>query len=186
MRCWGMPPVVAPEGPWDVTQRIRVVRGARVLVDSDLAEIYGVATKRLNEARLRNARRFPADFAFRVTAAEAEILRSQFATSSSLHGGRRHLPWVFTEHGALMAASVLNSSRAVQMSIYVVRAFVRLKSMLASSPQLAAKLAELERDLRELDRETRAQFEEVYTAIRALTSAPASRSRPIGFTAPIE
>jgi len=185
MRRWDMPPVATPKNPSDVTQRTRVVRGVRVLMDSDLAEIYGVPTKRLNEARQRNATRFPADFAFRVTAVEAEILRSQFATSSALHGGRRYMPWVLTEHGAIMAASVLNSSRAVEMTVYVVRAFVRLTSILASSPQLAAKLAELERDLRGLDRETRARFEEVYAATRALMSAPTPRSRPIGFTADV-
>jgi hypothetical protein len=115
------------------------------MVDSDLARLYGVATSRLNEQVKRNQGRFPKDFAFQLTSEELSNLMSQFATSSSsAHGGRRKLPNVFTEHGALMAASVLSSPEAVDMSILVVRAFVQLRNILATHRQLAAKLEELE------------------------------------------
>jgi hypothetical protein len=123
---------------------IHLIRGHRVMLDSDLAVIYGVTTKRLNEQLRRNRSRFPNDFAFQLTAKELTNLRSQIATSS-FHGGRRYSPWVFTEHGALMLASVLNSEIAVQASVRVVRAFVRLREMVAANAQLAAKLEELER-----------------------------------------
>jgi len=134
---------------------IHFIRGQRVMLDSDLAMIYGVTTKRLNEQLKRNRLRFPPDFAFQLTVQEfrnlksriaTSSLRSQFGTSSS-HGGKRKLPLVFTEHGALMLASVLNSEIAVQASVRVVRAFVRLREMVAANAQLAAKLQELERRL---------------------------------------
>lgn len=123
------------------------------MLDSDLAMIYAVTTKRLNEQLKRNRARFPADFAFQLTVQEFRNLKSQIATSSlrsqfvtsNSHGGKRKLPWVFTEHGALMLASVLNSAIAVQASVRVVRAFVRLREMVAANAQLAAKLKELER-----------------------------------------
>jgi len=134
---------------------IHLIRGQRVMLDSDLAMIYGVTTKRLNEQLKRNRLRFPPDFAFQLTVQEfrnlksriaTSSLRSQFGTSSS-HGGKRKLPLVFTEHGALMLASVLNSEIAVQASVRVVRVFVRLREMVAANAQLAAKLQELERRL---------------------------------------
>jgi len=134
---------------------IHFIRGQRVMLDSDLAMIYGVTTKRLNEQLKRNRLRFPPDFAFQLTVQEfrnlksriaTSSLRSQFGTSSS-HGGKRKLPLVFTEHGALMLASVLNSEIAVQASVRVVRVFVRLREMVAANAQLAAKLQELERRL---------------------------------------
>ncbi len=132
---------------------VHLIRGQRVMFDSDLAAIYRVTTKRLNEQVKRNRSRFPEDFAFQLTAKDIEDLRSQIATSSlrsqfatsKRKGGRRYLPWVFTEHGALMLASVLNSEIAVQASVRVVRAFVRLREMVAANAQLAAKLEELER-----------------------------------------
>ena len=123
---------------------VHLIRGQRVMFDSDLAAIYQVTTKRLNQQVKRNRSRFPEDFAFQLTAKDIENLRSQFATSKR-KGGRRYLPWVFTEHGALMLASVLNSEIAVQASVRVVRAFVRLREMVAANAQLAAKLEELER-----------------------------------------
>jgi hypothetical protein len=123
--------------------RILVIRGQRVLLDSDLAELYEVETKRFNEQVRRNLNRFPPDFMFSLTQAEFESLRSQIATSN--RGGRRYLPMAFTEHGAIMAASVLNSDRAVQMSVYVVRAFVQLRAVLLDHKALADKLASLER-----------------------------------------
>ena len=134
---------------------IHFIRGQRVMLDSDLAVIHGVTTKRLNEQLKRNRLRFPPDFAFQLTVQEfrnlksriaTSSLRSQFGTSSS-HGGKRKLPLVFTEHGALMLASVLNSEIAVQASVRVVRVFVRLREMVAANAQLAAKLQELERRL---------------------------------------
>ncbi|HXF75083.1 MAG TPA: ORF6N domain-containing protein, partial [Methylomirabilota bacterium] len=126
--------------------RIFTIRGCRVMVDSDLAELYGVPVKRLNEQVRRNADRFPPDFAFQMTREEYDSLRSQIATLERGRGRhRKYLPWVFTEHGAIMAANVLNSRRAVEASVYVVRAFVRLRRAVASHKELARKLAELER-----------------------------------------
>jgi ORF6N domain len=116
-----------------------------VMLDSDLARIYGVPTFRLNETVKRNRDRFPADFLFQLTADEFQNLISQIAISSSGHGGRRKLPWAFTEHGALMAANVLRSRRAVEMSIHVIRAFVTLRREAGRYAELARKLAELER-----------------------------------------
>jgi hypothetical protein len=172
---------------YDVASHIYVVRGCRVLLDTDLALLYGVLPKRLNEAVRRNGARFPADFGFRLSAAEWRSLRSQIATLKTGRGAhRKHPPTVFTEHGALMAAMLLNSGRAVEMSVYVIRAFVRLRGVAAASPGLARKLAELENSIASLDRDTRQRFEHVYAAIRALTARPAAKSRPIGFTAPLE
>ncbi len=131
-----------------VESLIRLVRGQRVILDADLAQVYGVPTKQLNQAVRRNIEKFPEDFAFEVDFEEVTNLRSQFVTSSG-HGGRRHRPVAFTEHGAIMAANVLRSPRAVQMSVFVVRAFVKMRETLAQNKELAAKLAELERNLTE-------------------------------------
>lgn len=134
----------------EIERLIYVVRGHRVILDSDLAKIYGVPTARLNEQVKRNAKRFPQDFMFRLTPQEFQNLISQFATSS--WGGRRKLPYVYTEHGAVMAANVLNSARAVQMSVFVVRAFVRMRSLMTERHELAKQLAALEKKLmRRLD-----------------------------------
>jgi len=161
-----------------VQERILLIRGQRVILDRDLAELYGVSTKRLNEQVRRNAERFPADFMFRLTQQEAERLnRSQFATGSQKHRDPRFQPFAFTEHGAIMAANVLNSRRAVTMSVNVVRAFVRLRQMLASHKELARRLEELE--LR-----YDAQFKVVFDAIRELMdqqSAPEPEEPKIGF-----
>jgi len=176
----------APAGQTDLAEtgkRIVIVRGQRALLDADLARLYGVTPKRLNEQVRRNLGRFPADFLFTMEIKELRNLRSQFATSS--WGGRRYQVLAFTEHGAFMAANVLNSQRATEMSIYVVRAFVKLRELLASNEQLARKLVELEKSLTTLDLKTRRQFEEVYAAIRALMAPPEPSSRPIDFTADI-
>jgi hypothetical protein len=143
-----------------IDSMIRSIRGVRVMLDSDLAAIYGVSTKRLNEQVKRNLNRFPADFMFQLTAKEAVALRSQIATgsksrsilksqiaTSSSHGGRRSHPYAFTEYGALMAANVLNSERAVQMSVFVIRAFVKMRETLLGTRELAKKLALLEKKL---------------------------------------
>jgi len=140
------------------------IRGARVILDSDLAALYGVTTKRLNEQFKRNRKRFPEDFAFQLTVEEADSLRSQFATSSSgdaplrsqsatLKTGRgqhrKYRPYAFTEHGALQAANVLNSPRAVQMSVFVVRAFLKMRALLGDKRELAKQLAALEKELKQ-------------------------------------
>ncbi len=155
---------------------IHLIRGLRVMHDSDLAVIYRVTTKRLNEQVRRNRTRFPEGFAFQLTAEEVINLRSQIATSS-LHGGRRYLPWVFSEHGGIMLASVLNSDVAIQASVRVVRAFVRLREMVAGNVQLAAKLAELERRLDSHDQ----SIANLFQAIRQLLRPPEKPKREIGF-----
>jgi hypothetical protein len=161
--------------------RIFFVRGQKVMLDSDLAEIYAVSTKRLNEQVKRNARRFPIDFVFRLTHAEHENLRSQNATSSRTYGGRRYLPFVFTEHGAVMLASVLNSAVAVRASVFVVRAFVKLREVLAAHKELALRLNELETRVQGHDDSLNA----VIAAIRDLMEPlQARRGRRIGFRAP--
>ena len=179
-----MPTPAAQSDLAEIGKRIVVVRGQRVLLDTDLARLYGVTPKRLNEQVRRNLRRFPSDFLLTLEINELRNLRSQFATSS--WGGRRYRILAFTEHGAFMAANILNSQRATEMSIYVVRAFVKLREVLASNEQLARKLRELEKSLATLDVRTRRQFEEVYATIRALMTPPASKSRPIGFTADLD
>jgi hypothetical protein len=159
-----------------VEPQILIVRGQRVILDPDLAALYGVTVKRLNEQVKRNAARFPEDFMFRLTLEEAEFLRSQFATSRS-HGGRRHLPHAFTEHGAIMAASVLNSRKAVQMSLFVVRAFVRLREMIATNRVLATKMTELESRLDTHD----ATILQLIQEINRLMRPTRRRRRQIGF-----
>ena len=127
---------------------IREVRGQKVILDTDLARIYGIPTFRLNEAVKRNRERFPEDFMFPLTGAEAAALTSQFAISKKGRGGRRTLPYAFTEHGAIMAANVLNSSHAVQMSVFVVRAFLKMRALLGDKRELAQKLVSLEKELK--------------------------------------
>ena len=127
--------------------RILILRHQKVILDTALAELYSVPVKRLNEQIKRNRQRFPADFMFHLTPRENKCLRSQFATSKIGRGGRRSLPYAFTEHGAIMAATVLNSEQAVEMSVYVVRAFVRLRAALAANRELAGRIEELEKHL---------------------------------------
>jgi hypothetical protein len=126
-----------------IERRIYVIRGQKVMLDSDLAELYEVPTKRLNEAVRRNPGRFPEDFMFQLTNEEAEVLRSQIATSKGGRGGRRYLPYAFTELGVAMLSSVLNSERAVQMNILIMRAFVRLREALATNEALAHRIDEV-------------------------------------------
>jgi len=164
-----------------IERRIFLIRGHKVMLDSDLAELYGVTTRRLNEQVRRNRDRFPADFAFLLTRPEFAILKSHFATSSSGWGGRRKLPYAFTEHGVVMAANVLQSPVAVRASIQVVRAFVRLREILASHKDLARKLEEMEKKYD-------ATFKVVFDAIRKLMAPPPPPPepprRPIGFMTP--
>lgn len=158
-----------------IERAIIMVRGEKVMLDSELAEIYGVETKALNQAVKRNAARFPEDFMFRITADEvADLNRSQIVTGSQKHRDPRFPPYAFTEHGALMLANVLNSERAAQTSVMVVRAFVRLRQLLSSNAELARKLEALERKYD-------AQFKVVFDAIRQLMSPPAKPKREIGF-----
>lgn len=170
-----------------ITHRILLLRGQKVLLDADLAALNGVETRRLNEQVRRNLERFPQDFIFEVTVDELANLKSHFATSS--WGGRRKRPMAFTEHGAIMVATILKSPRAVEMSVYVVRAFVRLCEVLASNTELAKRLDDLEQATEALAmqhdtfaRNTRAQLKQVFDAIRELMTPPEpQKKRPIGF-----
>lgn len=158
----------------EIVAAIHVVRGQRVMLDSDLAVLYGVTTGRLNEQVKRNRGRFPADFMFRLQATEARSLISQFAISNSGRGGRRKLPNVFTEHGAVMLASVLNTPIAVATSVEVVRAFLRLRQLLESNAELARKLDALEKRYD-------GQFRVVFEAIRELMNPPPAPAKRVGF-----
>lgn len=164
-----------------IEQSILLIRGQKVMLDNDLADLYGVPTKRLNEQVRRNAKRFPSDFMFQLTADEAEALRSQFATLKRGRGmHRKYAPYAFTEQGVAMLSSVLNSGRAIEVNIAIMRAFVRLREILATHKDLAAKLAELEKKLGEHDE----KFQLVFEAIRQLMAPPPPpKRRRIGFAA---
>jgi hypothetical protein len=166
-----------------ISQSILILRGQRVLLDFDLAVIYGVNTGRLNEAVRRNIARFPEDFMFQLTGDEAASSRSQLAI---LKRGRGHnvkyLPYAFTEYGAIQAANVLRSARAIEMGIFVVRAFVQLRNLLASNKELAQQLENLERKVGSHDQ----AINGILKAIRELMNPPTHKSRPIGFTANID
>jgi hypothetical protein len=157
---------------------ILTVRGQRVMLDSDLAKVYGVSTMRLNEQLKRNLSRFPNDFAFQLTRQEFANLISHFAISSS-HGGRRKLPWVFTEHGAIMLASVLSGAVAVDASVRVVRAFVYLRQQMATNRELALKFTELEKRLDSHDESLAALFEAIRQLLKPVTSE--TPRREIGY-----
>jgi phage regulator Rha-like protein len=160
------------------------IRGQRVILDADLAKAYRVTTTRLNQQVRRNSDRFPEDFAFQLTAAEFAGLMLQSATSKKGRGGRRKLPLAFTEHGAIMAANVLNSPRAVQMSVFVVRAFVKMREALAQNKELAAKLAELERKLTDRLDDHEQAITHILDEIKKLMEplpAPEPERREVGF-----
>lgn len=163
-----------------VESRILLVRHRKVILDRDIAELYGVPVRHLNQQLKRNQERFPEDFVFQLTAEEDADLRSQIVISREKHGGRRYLPYAFTEHGALMAASVLNSQRAVQMSVFVVRAFVRLRELLATNRQIAEKLDELENRLNSTD----SVILNVIATLKGLTKNKVVRRKRIGFQLP--
>jgi hypothetical protein len=156
-----------------IERTIYVIRGEKVIIDADLAALYGVETRVLIQAIKRNARRFPKDFVFRLSTVEFESLRSQIVISKG-KGGRRSLPYAFTEHGVVMAANVLNNDRAVRTSVEIVRAFVRLRQMLASHAELSRRLDELES---KYDR----QFKVVFDAIRQLMLPIEKNRKRIGF-----
>ena len=162
-----------------IERSILVLRGQKVLLDAELAALYGVTTKRLNEQVKRNRERFPEDFMFRLTPVELDGLnRSQIATGSQRHRDPRFAPYAFTEHGAIMAANVLASPRAIEMSVHVVRAFVRLREMIGANKELARKLDELEGKLATHDQ----AIAGLIVAIRELMRPPEpAKKRRIGF-----
>ncbi len=164
-----------------VSSKILVLRNQKVILDTDLAELYGVPVKHLNQQVKRNSHRFPSDFLFTLTKAESESLRSQFVTSNGSRGGRRYLPYAFTEHGAIMAATVLNSKRAIEMSIFVVRAFVGMRHALVVNQHVVSKLSELEARLDSHD----ADIQDLVEAIRELMAPLPAQNRRIGFEAPL-
>jgi hypothetical protein len=157
-----------------IERSILLIRGHKVMLDADLAVLYAVSTKRLNEQVRRNRSRFPGDFMFQLTEEEVRSLRSQFATSKKGRGGRRYSPLVFTEQGIAMLSTVLNSERAIQVNIEIMRAFVRLREMIATHKDLARKLEALEKRYD-------AQFKVVFDAIRELMASPTPKKRKIGF-----
>ena len=166
-----------------IAQAIFVIRGQKVIIDADMAELYEVTTKRFNEQVRRNLERFPQDFMLQLSQEEWDALRSQFATLKTGRGQhRKYLPYAFTEHGAIMAATILNSPRATEVSVYVVRAFVRLREVLASNKELALKLSELESRIGlKLDSHDQA-IAGILNAIRELMRPPEpAKKRPIGF-----
>lgn len=165
-----------------IAHRISLVRGRKVLLDADLAALYGVSTKRFNEQVRRNAARFPEDFMFRLTAREWNSLRSQFATLKMGRGQhRKYVPLAFTEHGAIMAATILNSPRATEISVYVVRAFMRLRELVASNRAFARRLGRVEKKLGSHDQ----VIGDLINAIRQLMAEPQPhKGRPIGFVLP--
>ena len=180
----------------DITTLIVTVRGKRVILDRDLAGLYGTTTKRLNEQVRRNRNRFPEDFMFRLTTKEwadltsqivmsnTESNRSQIATGSQRHRDPRFTPYAFTEHGALMAANILRSERAIQMSVFVVRAFIHMRQMLIEQRGLARKLAELEKELTARLDVHETAINEIFTQIKRLLSPqpePELRKKRIGF-----
>src|SRR3984957_6529684 len=165
-----------------VESRILILRHQRVILDAELAQLYGVPVRQLNQQVKRNRERFPSDFVFQLTAKEDEILRSQHVIPSETHGGRRYRSFAFTEHGAIMAATVLNSERAVQMSVFVVRAFVRLREMLATNRRLAGKIDELENRLGGHD----SDIVDLFSVIKILVIPKRKRRAPIGFELPPE
>lgn len=160
-----------------IERRIYLIRGQKVMLDSDLAEIYGVPTFRLNEAVKRNHKRFPADFMLQLSREEAVFLTSQIAMSKAGRGGRRTLPYAFTEHGVAMLASVLNSDRAAQMNIVIIRAFVKLREVVASHKELARKVGRLDAAQKRQGSIILAVVEE----IKRLQQGPQVTKRRIGF-----
>ena len=163
-----------------VASKILVLRNQKVILDADLAELYGVPVKHLNQQVKRNSRRFPSDFLFTLTKAEHESLRSQIVTSNPARGGRRYLPHAFTEHGAIMAATVLNSKRAIDMSLFVVRAFVQMRQVLIVNQHVVSKLSELEARLDIHD----AEIQGIVDAIHELMAPLPACTRRIGFVTP--
>ena len=164
-----------------IERRIFLIRDHKVMLDSDLAELYGVQAFRLNERVKRNRKRFPSDFMFQLTAQESEALTSQFAMSKKGRGGRRTSPYAFTEQGVAMLSTVLNSDRAIEVNIAIMRAFVRLREVLATHKDLARRMADLEREQKAQGK----TITDVFKAIQKLIEPPKAKARrAIGFQAP--
>ncbi len=162
-----------------ISQRIFFVRDTRVMLDADLARLYGVETKNLNKAVKRNASRFPFDFMFQLSSKEMRILRFQMGTSKRAQGGRRYAPYAFTEQGIAMLSSVLRSSRAVQVNVAIMRTFVRLREMLATHEELRRKIDAMEKRYD-------ARFQAVFATIRQMLETPVPTKKPMGFHAKLE
>ena len=162
-----------------IERRIYLIRGHKVMIDFDLADLYGVSTKQLNQQVSRNKKRFPEDFMFRLTKEEADALRSQFVTSKTGRGGRRYLPYVFTEQGVAMLSSVLKSHQAIAVNIMIMRAFVKLRQMLESNEELNRKFAMVIRKLSTHDK----YFKVVFDELKRLTEQPTPPRKQIGFKA---
>jgi len=165
---------IVPTGA--INQKIFFVRGTRVMLDADLAQLYGVATKNLNKAVKRNATRFPSDFMFQLSSKDLHGLRFQFGTSKEGRGGRRFAPYAFTEQGVAMLSSVLRSARAVQVNVAIMRTFVRLREMLATHEELRRKIDVMEKRYD-------ARFQAVFETIRQMLETPIPAKKPIGFHA---
>ena len=166
--------------PAEIERVIHVVRGQRVMLDADLAELYGVQTKALNQAVKRNAERFPDDFAFQLTQQEVTNLKSQFVTSSEGYGGRRKLPWVFTEQGVAMLSSVLRSPMAAKVNVEIMRTFVRLRRLMATPGELVEQLTKLAETVQLHDEQIRA----VTQVLQQMLEKPEPPKRRIGFRGP--
>ena len=176
-------PATPPLSIADIAQRILVARGKRVLLDADLAAFYGAATKRFNEQVKRNLARFPEDFMFQLNVDESAALRSQFATLKVGRGQhRKYLPYAFTEHGSIQAATIFNSARATEISVHVVRAFIELRNLVAGNKELASKMKRLERKVDSHDQAITGLID----SMRQLLAPPDPKKRPIGFVFPDE
>jgi hypothetical protein len=159
--------------PERIASRIYLIRGQKVMLDFDLAELYGVETRALNQAVTRNIDRFPGDFAFQFTREEFNALMSQIVISNAGRGGRRKLPWAFTEHGVAMLSSVLRSKQAVQVNVAIVRTFVKLREMLATNEELARKVAQHDR-----------QIAVLFDQVQKMLASPPTKANPIGYIHP--
>ena len=167
-----------------IERRIHIIRGQRVMLDEDLADLYGVLTKRLNEQVQRNTDRFPEDFTFQLTPQEFADLKSQFATSSLAHGGRRKLPWAFTEHGIAMLSSVLNSPTAVRVNIQIIRTFVRMRRLLATPGELVTQLQQLAETVQLHDRQIKAVTDVLTRMLEPVPDPDPAKKGRIGFRPP--
>lgn len=162
-----------------IENKIFIIRGQKVMIDSDLAQLYEVETRTVNQAIKRNFDRFPQNFMFQLTNEEWQNLRSQIVISSGNYGGRRYLPYVFTEHGVLMLATVLNSKKAIAVSVQIVNAFVKLREMALSNKDLSKRVDELERTLISYARENNTNIEEIFKQLGYLTDV--TKPKKIGF-----
>ena len=174
--------VITPLPLSEIAHRIRVIRGQRVLLDTDLAAFYGETTIRFNQQVRRNLKRFPLDFMFQLDDEEFASLRLQFAISNTGRGGRRYAPYAFTEHGAIMAATLLNNPRATEISVHVVRAFLEMRALLSSNQTISKKLLSLENKVSQHDR----AINELMDSMREPPTKAQPAKRPIGFVYPKE